>query len=218
MTRARSSQPAIERLSPSRLVDVKVPDGVTAVELRRSLRRRKTVAARLEGDIAVVQLPAGLSERQEDEYVASLLGRITARRATRDVTDETLGQRAEQLAERYLDGPAGRPLRPTSVNWVTNMNHRWGSCSTDSGRIRLSHRLQAMPGWVVDYVLIHELTHLAVTGHGPGFWHLVANYPRAERAMGFLQGWSRAGGLTIGENGVDEDDGRRSGTGHGDAG
>jgi predicted metal-dependent hydrolase len=55
--------------------------------------------------------------------------------------------------------------------------------------IRLSSRLQALPGWVVDYVLVHELAHLLEPGHGPAFHRLVERYPRAERAEGFLEGF-----------------------------
>jgi hypothetical protein len=49
-----------------------------------------------------------------------------------------------------------------------------------------------MPGWVLDYVLVHELVHLEVPGHGPDFWELVGRYPRAERARGYLEGVAAA--------------------------
>jgi len=52
--------------------------------------------------------------------------------------------------------------------------------------IRISNRLAAEPGWVLDYVIVHELAHLLVPGHGPEFRALVDRYPRAERARGFL--------------------------------
>ncbi|MDQ1486247.1 MAG: hypothetical protein QOJ62_1940 [Actinomycetota bacterium] len=45
-----------------------------------------------------------------------------------------------------------------------------------------------MPAWVVDYVLVHELAHLIEFGHGPRFQALVAGYPKAERARGYLLG------------------------------
>jgi hypothetical protein len=58
--------------------------------------------------------------------------------------------------------------------------------------IRLSHRLQGMPEWVVDYVLLHELAHLLEPSHGAKFWALLADYPDVDRARGFLDGWSLA--------------------------
>jgi predicted metal-dependent hydrolase len=45
-----------------------------------------------------------------------------------------------------------------------------------------------MPEYVIDYVLLHELAHLLVPGHGPRFWRLLEGYPRTERARGFLEG------------------------------
>jgi hypothetical protein len=49
-----------------------------------------------------------------------------------------------------------------------------------------------MPEWVVDYVLVHELAHLLVADHSPRFWALVARYPRAELARGYLLGVASA--------------------------
>ena len=54
-----------------------------------------------------------------------------------------------------------------------------------------------MPSWVLDYVLVHELAHLRVPGHGPKFWALVDRYPRTERARGYLDGISAAAQLAI---------------------
>jgi len=49
-----------------------------------------------------------------------------------------------------------------------------------------------MPAWVVDCVLLHELAHLLVARHDPGFWELADRHPRSERAKGFLEGISHA--------------------------
>ena len=75
---------------------------------------------------------------------------------------------------------------------MTNQQQRWGSCSPGERSIRLSERLQGMPSWVVDYVLVHELAHLLEHGHDEKFWAWVDRYPRSERARGYLLGWSAA--------------------------
>ena len=78
------------------------------------------------------------------------------------------------------------------MRWVDNQEQRWGSCTPASGSIRLSHRLQGMPAWVIDYVLLHELAHLLERTHAPAFWRMVDRYPKAERAKGFLEGVAAA--------------------------
>ena len=74
------------------------------------------------------------------------------------------------------------------------MAARWGSCTPADRTIRLSRRLLGLPDYVVDYVLLHELTHLLVPGHGPRFWEAMSRYERLERARGFLEGLSAADG------------------------
>jgi predicted metal-dependent hydrolase len=156
------------------------------VEIRRSSRRRRTVRAYREGDRIIVLMPAHLTAEEEESHVRSLVERLDQReRRTRPSDDELLA-RAGVLSARWLDGRAV----PSSVRWVTNQNSRWGSCSSKDASIRLSHRLQGMPEWVVDYVLLHELAHLIEPNHGKRFWALVEGYPHTARAKGFLEGVS----------------------------
>ena len=154
------------------------------VEVVRSARRRRTVSARREGDRVVVQVPARLSRAEEERWVALMLQRLERRDARRAPSDGELMQRALELSRRHLGGRA----RPVSVRWVDNMAARWGSCTPADGTIRLSRRLEGMPRYVVDYVLVHELAHLLVAGHDDAFWSLVAAYPQTERARGYLEG------------------------------
>jgi predicted metal-dependent hydrolase len=170
-----------------------------AVEVRRSARRRRTVSAYREGDRTVVLIPARFSKAEERRWVQEMLARLQARDLRRvrgpRSSDEALLARARQLAETVLDG---RP-DPASVRWVSNMASRWGSCTPADGTIRISSRLREMPGWVLDYVLVHELAHLLVPGHGTDFWELVGRYPRAERARGYLEGVAAAARLEMPE-------------------
>ncbi len=155
------------------------------VEVRRSRRRRRTVSAYRENDGRVVVLvPARFTRAQEAEWVDTMLERLRRSEARRKPSDEKLMARARALSAKYLEGLA----RPASVRWAANQNSRWGSCTPDDGSIRLSTRLQGMPAWVVDYVLVHELAHLLEHGHNEHFWRLVERYPRTERARGFLEG------------------------------
>lgn len=171
-----------------------------AVEVRRSPRRRRTVSAYRDGDRTVVLIPARFSKAEERQWVAEMLDRLAARdlRKVRGPrrSDAALLSRAKQLSAMVL---GGHP-RPTSVRWVSNMTMRWGSCTPADGSVRVSTRLREMPTWVLDYVLVHELAHLLVPGHGADFWQLVNRYPRAERARGFLEGVAAAAHLQLADD------------------
>jgi predicted metal-dependent hydrolase len=162
-----------------------------AVEVRRSNRRRRTVSAYREGGRTIVLIPARMSAAEESRWVALMLDKLAAQESRRVLGDDALAARAALLSRQYLGGRAV----PGSVRWVTNQNTRWGSCTPAEGSIRLSHRLKGMPEYVVDYVLLHELAHLLVPGHGPRFWALLEDYPRTERARGYLEGVVAAGRL-----------------------
>ncbi|MDX6357267.1 MAG: hypothetical protein QOH37_321, partial [Nocardioidaceae bacterium] len=92
---------------------------------------------------------------------------------------------------------------PLSVRWVDNQRTRWGSCTPADRSIRLSRRLQGMPDWVVDYVLVHELAHLIEAGHNDRFWSWVGRYPQADRARAWLDGYSAGARLESGEEPAD---------------
>jgi len=160
------------------------------------------VTAYREGGRTIVLIPARFTSTQEREWVARMLDRLSAQERRRRPSDDELLVRAGNLSERYMGGLA----RPVSVSWVSNQNSRWGSCTPADGTIRLSSRLLGMPGWVIDYVLLHELAHLVQPGHGPRFWSLMETFPRTERARGFLEGFAAARDLPIDEDDVGADD------------
>lgn len=148
----------------------------------------RTVTAFREDGRTIVAIPARFTRAQERQWVERMVARLEAQDRRRRPSDEQLAARAARLSERYLGGQA----RPTSVAWVSNQGRRWGSCTPGEGTIRISDRVRGMPGWVLDYVLLHELAHLLHSGHGPAFWALLAGYPRTDRARGFLEGYSYA--------------------------
>ena len=104
----------------------------------------------LGGEIRVRGDPAHLARRVRDHLV----------RLARD----ELTRRARLCAARI-----GRPLARVGVR---DTKSRWGSCSA-KGSISFSWRLVLMPEAVIDYVVAHEVAHLAEMNHGPRFWRLV---------------------------------------------
>ena len=55
---------------------------------------------------------------------------------------------------------------------ITGSKGRWGSCSA-TGSINLSCYLMLLPPHLMDYVLLHELSHTKEMNHGPRFWELL---------------------------------------------
>lgn len=129
-------------------------------------------------------VPARLTAAEEQRWVTTMVERIARAERRRRPDDAELARRAYRLSTQYLSGRA----LPTSVRWVDNQRSRWGSCTPSDGSIRISSRLRQLPGYVLDYVIVHELAHLLARGHDRQFWDLVARYPQSERARGFLDG------------------------------
>jgi predicted metal-dependent hydrolase len=170
---------------------VTIPGLPAEIEVRRSTRRRRSVAAHREGGRTIVVVPDRMPAAQAAEHALALHQRLLKKATRHRVSDQQLLARAERLRARYL--PTAPP--PGSVRWATNQSRRWGSCTPAEGSIRLSSRLQGMPDYVIDYVLVHELAHLLEANHGNEFKALVAAFPDHERACSFLDGVEFASGL-----------------------
>ena len=147
------------------------------VEVVRSARRKRTVGAQLVGDLVKVTVPSWMSRAETEMWAAKMAAGYERKRSASRID---LAERALTLARRY------ELPRPRDIRWADDMTTRWGSCTVTTGHIRLSTRLAAFPKWVIDYVIVHELAHLEVHGHGADFWRLANRYPKAERAIGYL--------------------------------
>jgi len=155
------------------------------IEIRPSTRRRKTATAFYEAGRIVVLVPARLRAAEREELAGRLVERLLHRSSRSFASDEALASRARQLGDRYLDG-----VRPRSIRWAPNQNRRWGSCTLSTGDIRISASLQPVPDWVLDSVIVHELSHLLEASHSPRFHELAGRYPRLREADAYLLGYS----------------------------
>jgi predicted metal-dependent hydrolase len=151
------------------------------VRVTPSPRRRRTVAARLVDGVLEVRVPAWMGVAEREKWAERMRVRIERQVRRAGPTDEQLERRAALLNRRIFGGR----LRWSSIAYA-EQERRWGSCSPESGVIRVSSRAARLPGWVLDYLLVHELAHIEVPSHGERFWQLVAGYPLTERARGYL--------------------------------
>jgi predicted metal-dependent hydrolase len=169
-----------------------IHDDGTPVRIRRSTRRRAGASYGWVDGVLQITIPSAASRRQEAQITELVIRKAQSTPTRRQApSDEDLLARANQLNRAYLESAA----TPTSIRWVSNQNPRWGSATVTEGSIRLSARLQGMPQWVVDGVLVHELCHLITPGHGHDdeFSAWLAGYPRHAEAKAFLDGvdWVR---------------------------
>jgi len=67
------------------------------------------------------------------------------------------------------------PVEPLYVQ-MRDLSYRWGSCSPCSS-LNFHWRVILLPPHIVEYLVAHELAHLAEPHHDPRFW------ARLERAM-----------------------------------
>jgi len=175
------------------------------VEIRASARRRKTGVAFWEAGHVVVVVPERMSRAAREVFAEQLVQHLMQRTGRRHASDSSLEARAGHLADRYLDG-----VRPASIGWSGRQRRRWGSCSLHSREIRIASRLQTIPEWVLDGVIVHELAHLLEAGHTPRFYELANRYPRQAEAHTYLDGFGHglttAGVPPSGEEAVENDD------------
>jgi predicted metal-dependent hydrolase len=159
--------------------------------LERQRRDRETLAARggladgsrfrYRGEMHTLRVEMAAGRRSTvarigsddgDEIAVHLVARDRERVA--DVLTGWLEERARMAIEQEIGRHAGAiGVRPAAVA-VRDPRSRWGSASRD-GRLMFSWRLVLAPPEALETVVVHELAHLRVFGHGPRFWALVAS-------------------------------------------
>lgn len=106
--------------------------------------------------------------REDDEiHVAG-----QAEHVSRRLGDWLREEARAELARRARDKATGIGRKIGRIT-VRDTRSRWGSCSVD-GNLSFCWRLIFAPEPVFDYVVAHEVAHLAEMNHSPAFWKVVA--------------------------------------------
>jgi predicted metal-dependent hydrolase len=132
---------------------------------------RQLVAAggelRFRGEVLTVRTGGLRVQRIGDElHVPGTPARVGPRVAA------WLREEARQACAAGVARHAARLGRPAGRITLRDPRSRWGSC-TSSGDLMFSWRLIMAPAEVLDYVVAHEVAHIAELNHGPGFWAVV---------------------------------------------
>jgi predicted metal-dependent hydrolase len=131
----------------------------------------------IEHTLALVPAPQGT--RRAVVLLDAGAAQLIVRPAPRDsrpldrVLGEWFRERARSAIEAAIERHAAAlGVRPVAVT-IRDPRSRWGSASR-AGRLSFSWRLALAPPEALETVVVHELAHLRVFGHGPRFWALVA--------------------------------------------
>lgn len=127
--------------------------------IRQTASSKPSVARH--GQQIIASLPEGSTTRDADVV-----------RSIRDVVIEALRVEAKSyLTKRlaYLARQGG--FRYDKVRF-SHASGRWGSCSSN-GTISLNIALMKLPFELIDYVLVHELSHTIHMNHSSEFWAVV---------------------------------------------
>jgi predicted metal-dependent hydrolase len=119
-------------------------------------------ATRIRQNEVVVSYPATLTV---DNELVQKMATTASLRALKAQASHLLPQRLADLARRH-----GFDYKSVTIK---QLKSRWGSCDQHKN-ITLNLFLMQLPWHLIDYVLLHELTHTRVMRHGPPFWSAMA--------------------------------------------
>lgn len=165
--------------------------------LRRHLERQARVRAELEArgglvdggfvryrgelhrlrlrDAPVGQRRSSVARSGDDDGDALVvLSAPRDRRSLEKVLRDWFRERADEIIHRELDRHAAALGVDPVLVALRDPRSRWGSASKE-GRLMFSWRLVLAPPEALETVVVHELAHLRVFGHGPRFWSVVAS-------------------------------------------
>lgn len=119
---------------------------------------RTKLSSRVNANEIIISLPAGMNSHDSEAQAAAEKACVRALRV-----------QAENLLPRRLRDLAARHNLPFESVSIKLLKGRWGSCDQHKN-IVLNLFLLQLPWDLIDYVLLHELTHTKVLRHGPEFW------------------------------------------------
>lgn len=124
----------------------------------------KRVSSRVAGQSITVTIPFGIETSH-----------IDCQRVVQSACLRALQKEAEALLPGRVKTLANRHGFNYSSLKIKKLKSRWGSCSLE-GELVLNAYLVQLPWHLIDYVILHELTHTTQLSHNSNFWKALAQY------------------------------------------
>ena len=151
------------------------------IHYKRSERRTLSITVNRSGEVSVrMPLRASLEDAkqfviQHWAWIKKARAQVLDRQARTEVSpceEVRLREEARQYLSERVDYFSKRMgLFPTSLR-ITSARGRWGSCNAKNG-LCFSFRVMLLPPAAIDYVVVHELAHIAEHNHSKRFYHVV---------------------------------------------
>ena len=101
---------------------------------------------------------------------------VRIKKETQTALKELLNRWYRKEARGIIGGRAGTLANELGIKFsrisIRDQRSRWASLS-NSGELSFNFRLVMAPGFIIDYVILHELSHVEEFNHSKGFWELV---------------------------------------------
>ena len=159
-----------------------VLDGI-AVDVTRRRARRIGIRVLRDGHVAVTVPKWGGTLREAEsflrskwDWVVNTRAKVLANPAPVPVSAPPSNREVESLRALLADLNShwAAKLGEEGVTWTLRaMKTLWGSCHIVRRRMTYNTELAKVPREMVEYVVVHELTHLRTARHGPKFYRLM---------------------------------------------
>lgn len=150
---------------------------------------RRTLSLEIRKDCQIlVRAPESVSEKEIQRFVASheawiekQLPRMERRRqfeaehfSSPEQIEQWIRQAKEYLPRQTAYWANRMGVQPTGIR-ITRAAARFGSCSAKNS-LSYSYRIMAYPPEVIDYLIVHELSHILHKNHSRAFYACIARY------------------------------------------
>ena len=163
-------------------------------DIRIHVRRKniKNMYLRVKEDTVVVEVsaPLQMSDRkilcfvnERRDWIKEAQERIAEKKKKEEATpvivpfmEREMRRNLKKKLTAYIEGY--EPVMDVKSNGFTikKMKTRWGSCNVKTGHLNFNFALSQVPDECVEYVVVHELTHLLEPSHNARFWGLMEQY------------------------------------------